>query len=154
MCWLVFSWPEFNELPERSGAVVGVPVDSPPAGGDSRCAGTKKKTLRFCCLDPRWLPFPSSFLSCFERRLRKFPSTAGFFLQRQLQFERRRRLCPAEKGRKKKLYENTFQEQKMSFIIRSDSRSERVSLREIKVGETVTKISQAVQAKRANKTLL
>lgn len=42
------------------------------------------------------------------------------------------------------LYENTFQEQK-SFIIRTDSRSERVSPRRVKLSAAVTKPKETLQ---------
>lgn len=44
--WLVFSWPELNKYPVRSGAVVGVPADSPPADADSRCVGVREQRKR------------------------------------------------------------------------------------------------------------
>lgn len=46
LCWLVFFWLERGKYPVRSGAVVGVLADSPPAGGDSRCVGVREQRKR------------------------------------------------------------------------------------------------------------
>lgn len=109
-----------------------------------RCVGAREQRKRSVSVARTLVPSLSKLVLFFEKKcLRKFPSTAGFFSQRKLQFERRRRLCPAEKKKKKKekkkMLRKHFSGTKISFIIRSDSRSERVSLRERKVGESVTK---------------
>lgn len=99
--------------------------------GVSECEN--KENAPFLLPEPSLALFPGSF--SLLKMSQEVSISCRNFSQRKLQFERRRRLCPAGKKTLGKHFSGT----KISFIIRPDSRSERVSLREIKVGETVTK---------------
>lgn len=121
----------------RSGAVVGVPVGSPPAGGDSRCARTKKKTLRFCRLNPRCLSF-RAFSFFFENVSGSFHPLPDCF--RSVSFSLSDDVvCVRRKngGKKKNFTKNTFQERKKKSLLLF---APTAGLKEsVKVGETVTK---------------